>query len=945
MRSLFVTSLLIVLAWPGQGARGAADAAPDYETVVAPLLTKYCAGCHNDADREGDFSLESYDSLTHGLVKGPALLPGQPDSSRMIRVITGDADPQMPPDGEPQLSAEQVEVLKAWIAAGASGPADTELNQMRLVVPEIAPQTDTRPIADVDVSPDGQWLAVASYQQVTLQPLPQDSAGVPFAEKDVRTIGEYPGKVTAVHFSSDGRQLVTASGVVGLGGVAAIWDVATGELVREFRGHRDVLYGARLSPDGRVLATCSYDRDILLWDAETGERLRTLSGHNGAVYDIDFSPDSEFLVSASADDTCKVWRVSDGLRLDTLGQPLSEQYACRFSPNGNFIVAGGADNRLRVWRFVSRRSPRINPLIHARFAHEGAIVGLEFAPDGRRLVSLSDDRSVKVWETRQYRELSLEELDDVAMAMAVAPGRESIVLGTLNGRLIGLALSAVRSIDVAQPVNAIGAQPMPLPADIAVVDEQEPNDSADQAQPVVAPVSVQGRIHRRQGEGPDSDFLRFTAQAGQEWVIEVDADRSGSPLDSFVEVRDAQGERIERVLLESLRDSYFTFRGKNADQVDDFRVFNWEEMELNEFLYANGEVVRLWLYPRGPDSGFNVYPGSGQRWGYFDTTPLAHSLGEPCYIVQPHPPGTTLVPNGLPVFPLYHENDDESRRKSGKDSKLLFAAPADGEYVVIVRDVRGYQGEDFRYTLTVRPRRPDFRVQVDQKALKIAPGSAGEFQVSAEREDWFDGPIRVDVSHVPDGFSVSAPIIIEEGQTTAIGVIAADDDAPAPSPADKTLFSVEATAIIGDQEVSHTAGTLGKVTLGESPQLLVRIDAAEGGARSVATDQAGPLEFEIAPGETIMLRVAVDRRGFDGEVSFGKEDAGRNLPHGLYVDNIGLNGLLLLSGQQEREFFITAAKWVPEQTRVFHLATPNGGGHASRPVVLHVRPATQVKQP
>ena len=87
--------------------------------------------------------------------------------------------------------------------------------------------------------------------------------------------------------------------------------------------------------------------------------------------------------------------------------------------------------------------------------------------------------------------------------------------------------------------------------------------------------------------------------------------------------------------------------------VDDFRVFNWEEMDLNQYLYANGEVVKLWLYPRGPDSGYMVYPGKGARWGWFDTTPLAHPLGEPCYIVEPYAPGTGVVtwnPGGTPAM-------------------------------------------------------------------------------------------------------------------------------------------------------------------------------------------------------------------------------------------------------------------------------------------------------
>ena len=72
-------------------------------------------------------------------------------------------------------------------------------------------------------------------------------------------------------------------------------------------------------------------------------------------------------------------------------------------------------------------------------------------------------------------------------------------------------------------------------------------------------------------------------------------------------------------------------------------------------------------------------------------------------------------------------------------------------------------------------------------------------------------------------------------------------------------------------------------------------------------------------------------------MTFGGEHSGRNLPHGVYVDNIGLNGLTLLVGESEREFFITAAKWVPETTRPFHLRAEVEGNQTSWPVKLHVR--------
>jgi WD40 repeat protein len=126
------------------------------------------------------------------------------------------------------------------------------------------------------------------------------------------------------------------------------------------------------------LATGSYDRAIVIWDVETGQQKHVLEGHNGAVFDLAFSPDDRVLASASADATVKIWSTVTGRRLDTLSQPLKEQRSVDISPDGQFVVAGGEDNRIRMWRLLSIESPRINPLIHARFAHEGGIERVRF---------------------------------------------------------------------------------------------------------------------------------------------------------------------------------------------------------------------------------------------------------------------------------------------------------------------------------------------------------------------------------------------------------------------------------------------------------------------------------------------------------------------------------------------------------------------------------------
>ena len=101
----------------GMTVSRAAAAAPDYTTSVAPILKKYCAGCHNGEDREGKLSLESYEQLQRGGAKGPAVLPGNAESSRLMRLLTGVAKPVMPPEDNPRPTAAEIEVLKNWISA------------------------------------------------------------------------------------------------------------------------------------------------------------------------------------------------------------------------------------------------------------------------------------------------------------------------------------------------------------------------------------------------------------------------------------------------------------------------------------------------------------------------------------------------------------------------------------------------------------------------------------------------------------------------------------------------------------------------------------------------------------------------------------------------------------------------------------------------------------
>ena len=72
------------------------------------------------------------------------------------------------------------------------------------------------------------------------------------------------------------------------------------------------------SPDGKRLASASWDKTVKVWDAATGQESLTLKGHTDGVMSVAFSPDGKRLASASEDQTVKVWDAATGQELLTL---------------------------------------------------------------------------------------------------------------------------------------------------------------------------------------------------------------------------------------------------------------------------------------------------------------------------------------------------------------------------------------------------------------------------------------------------------------------------------------------------------------------------------------------------------------------------------------------------------------------------------------------------
>ncbi len=105
---------------------GSVFAAPvDYEREIKPIFREHCAACHGVLKQNGSLRVDTGDFLRTGGDSGPAVVPGKPDESLLVKVVSGRGDFLMPPEGEgSKLSAAKIDVITRWIAEGANSPAD-----------------------------------------------------------------------------------------------------------------------------------------------------------------------------------------------------------------------------------------------------------------------------------------------------------------------------------------------------------------------------------------------------------------------------------------------------------------------------------------------------------------------------------------------------------------------------------------------------------------------------------------------------------------------------------------------------------------------------------------------------------------------------------------------------------------------------------------------------
>lgn len=469
------------------------------------------------------------------------------------------------------------------------------------------------------------------------------------------------------------------------------------------------------------------------------------------------------------------------------------------------------------------------------------------------------------------------------------------------------------------PIAVPEGSPIALPAlsvsGAADTQEMEPNDTAAEAQPLAFPAAINARIASSKDGEPDVDYYHFHANRDQTIAIETLAAKFGSPLDSKLEVLDAQGSPLQRAVLRCVAQTALTLSPRDSRQAG-LRFENWRDFKMNDYVMVGGEVIQISKIPGYGDEDvvFKQY-ANGQRIGYFATTPEHHAVFDPIYKVTVHPVGTEFPPNGMPVFPIFWKNDDEfdANGNATGDSRLDFTAPEDGDYIVRVSDVRGDGGPRYAYRLLVRELKPNFEMFAGPYHINIPPGGRVPLDVRVLRKDGFNEEVTLSVHDLPQGFTIETESVLPDEDLVRVALVAGPDAKSTPFDA---RFKITALASLNGETISRDA-YLGSITVSEKRPDLVVIN--------------GENTLEIAPGQlgAISLRLT-KANGYDSRTPINV----LNLPFGVRVMYTGLNGILVREGETERRIEILAEPWVQPMTRTIYIQATIETQSPQRPVFL-----------
>ncbi|WP_254568546.1 serine/threonine-protein kinase [Oscillatoria sp. HE19RPO] len=253
------------------------------------------------------------------------------------------------------------------------------------------------------------------------------------------TLTGHSQDVRSVAVSPDGRAIASGS----FDGTIKIWNLETGALIRTLTGHSDageMVSSVAIAPNGTLLASSSngYGGTIKIWNLATGELLYTIAGTSLGISSIAISPDSQLLASGSEEGNIYLWNLESGEAIGTFSGHLGTVFSVVFSPDGQTLASASQDGSIKLWSVASQ--PTESGLAQTEnqqlSGHVGTVFSVAFSPNGKMLASGSADNTIKLWDLSKGQEISsFSGHSGTMFSVAFSPDGNTIAGGTLTGRI------------------------------------------------------------------------------------------------------------------------------------------------------------------------------------------------------------------------------------------------------------------------------------------------------------------------------------------------------------------------------------------------------------------------------------------------------------------------------------------------------------------------------
>ncbi len=386
---------------------------------VQPILKRNCAGCHQPASKSSDLDLTTYDGLRAGGKRGPSLAPGSPDTSVIVKFITGEVKPSMPL-GKPPLPPDTVAIVREWIKAGAIDDSPKE-------VAPAGPTVYRQPpvITSLRFSPDGKLLAVGGNREVLLHRA--DGAAI---------VQRLPGKaerILSLAFSADGSILIASGGNPARSGEIQVWNPREGKLLRSIDISSDTVFGGSVSADGKIAAVGCTDNTVRAFDTSSGNELYRIASHENWVLGTVFGVDSKRIVSVGRDRAAKLIDAKAGQFLENVNQLHGELAAIARHPKKDEIVIGGDDRIPYIYLMDRPHNMKVGEdatLVRQLEPQDGAIFALDWSPDGRMVAVGGAGPAVNLYDAETGKHIAACKGHTAGGIYALAFSSDSATLAT-----------------------------------------------------------------------------------------------------------------------------------------------------------------------------------------------------------------------------------------------------------------------------------------------------------------------------------------------------------------------------------------------------------------------------------------------------------------------------------------------------------------------------------